>query len=72
MKDLAGKTILVTGATQGMGRLIAMELAAHGAGVLVHMDATQSAWKRLRARYEAGPQTILFVRCPGRDDRADD
>jgi NAD(P)-dependent dehydrogenase (short-subunit alcohol dehydrogenase family) len=33
---LAGKTILVTGATDGLGRAVAGELAAHGANVLVH------------------------------------
>lgn len=34
--DLTGKTILVTGSTDGVGRLVAERLAANGAHVLVH------------------------------------
>ena len=36
MSDAAGKTVLVTGATDGLGRHVATELAAKGATVLVH------------------------------------
>src|SRR3979411_438851 len=36
MPTLTGKTALVTGASRGMGRAIALELAAAGAQVLVH------------------------------------
>jgi NAD(P)-dependent dehydrogenase (short-subunit alcohol dehydrogenase family) len=34
--DLAGKTALVTGATSGIGKAVALTLAEHGATVLVH------------------------------------
>ncbi|MFZ0758134.1 MAG: SDR family NAD(P)-dependent oxidoreductase, partial [Trebonia sp.] len=36
MAELRGKVILVTGATDGLGRALAAELARAGATVLVH------------------------------------
>jgi NAD(P)-dependent dehydrogenase (short-subunit alcohol dehydrogenase family) len=36
VKELSGKTALVTGATSGIGKATALSLAAHGATVLVH------------------------------------
>jgi NAD(P)-dependent dehydrogenase (short-subunit alcohol dehydrogenase family) len=34
--DVTGKTVLVTGSTDGLGRALALELAATGATVLLH------------------------------------
>src|SRR5215470_15868109 len=34
--DVAGKTIFITGSTDGVGRYVALELAAQGANLLIH------------------------------------
>ncbi|HEY4973335.1 MAG TPA: SDR family NAD(P)-dependent oxidoreductase, partial [Steroidobacteraceae bacterium] len=42
MKDLSGKSALVTGASRGLGRAAALELARGGAWVLVHYGSGQA------------------------------
>jgi len=37
VKDLEGKGIIVTGATRGIGRAIALEAAGRGAGGAFHL-----------------------------------
>lgn len=34
--DVAGKTIFITGSTDGVGRYVALQLAAQGANLLIH------------------------------------
>ena len=35
-QPLSGKVALVTGSSRGIGRAIALELACHGADVIIH------------------------------------
>ena len=41
--SIADKTVLVTGATDGVGRLVALELARAGARVLLHGRSAEKA-----------------------------
>ena len=50
MRDLAEATVLVTGATDGLGKRVALELAAKGATVLLH--------GRSRERLEAAREEV--------------
>jgi 3-oxoacyl-[acyl-carrier protein] reductase len=43
MSELVGKTAVVTGSSRGIGRAIALELAASGADVLVHARTSRQA-----------------------------
>ena len=46
MRDLAEATILVTGATDGLGKRVALELAGQGATVLLHPRTPGSCTRR--------------------------
>jgi 3-oxoacyl-[acyl-carrier protein] reductase len=52
LHELAGRTAVVTGSSSGIGRAIALELAAAGAAVLVHA----------RSRLDAAEETAAAVR----------
>lgn len=57
--DMHGKTVLITGSTDGVGRYVASELAKQGAHVLLHgRDATRANTliDEIRARGDAVPQ----------------
>lgn len=49
-RDLAGRRALVTGSTSGIGRAIALELAAAGADVIVHGRRSRQAAEETAAR----------------------
>jgi NAD(P)-dependent dehydrogenase (short-subunit alcohol dehydrogenase family) len=60
MEKLSGKTALVTGSTDGVGRLVARELGQAGARVLVHgRDAERGA--RVVADIEASGGAADFL-----------
>jgi NAD(P)-dependent dehydrogenase (short-subunit alcohol dehydrogenase family) len=63
MSSLSGKTALVTGATDGVGRLVAHELARGGARVLLHgRDAQKLAAVRDEIRAACGSDQLEVLR----------
>src|SRR6201991_4965603 len=57
--DMRGKTVLITGSTDGVGRYVARELAGKGAHVLIHgRDASRAKTliDEIRARGHVAPQ----------------
>ena len=61
MFTLSGKTALVTGASRGIGRAIAIMLAEAGARVAVHYGSNAQAAKETVAAIEAGGGTAFTV-----------
>ena len=53
MRDLEGKSIIVTGATRGIGRAIALETAARGANVAFNFVKSDAQAEELKAAIEA-------------------
>jgi 3-oxoacyl-[acyl-carrier protein] reductase len=59
--DLSGKVALITGASRGIGRAIALELAACGAAVVVNYRASGSSADAVVAQIEAAGGRALAV-----------
>ncbi len=60
--DLKNKTILVTGSTDGLGKLLALELASQGANVIIHgrsSDKTEPVLNELLAINNSGSYKSL-------------
>ncbi|MFF0446228.1 SDR family oxidoreductase [Streptomyces sp. NPDC004609] len=62
MGKLNGKTALVTGASRGIGRAIALALAAEGARVAVHYARDETAAKSTVAAIEAAGGQAFSIR----------
>lgn len=59
--ELAGKIALVTGASRGIGKAVALELANRGAKVAVNYLSQREAAEQVAARIrEAGSEALLF------------
>jgi NAD(P)-dependent dehydrogenase (short-subunit alcohol dehydrogenase family) len=52
--DLSGKNILVTGASNGIGRAIATQLAASGAKVAIHYNSNRTNAEKMAAELSNG------------------
>src|SRR5215475_13839779 len=66
MRDLSGKTALVTGASRGIGRAVAQRLGAGGARVAVHYASNDAAAKQTVAAVEqAGAPLDILVNNAG-------
>jgi 3-oxoacyl-[acyl-carrier protein] reductase len=59
--DLAGRTCVVTGASRGIGRAIAVELGRRGANVVANYRSSATAAERVAERIEAGPGSAIAV-----------
>ena len=59
--DITGKTALITGAGQGIGRSIALALAEHGANIIINYRSNQGlAEKTLQDVLKFGVQAWLW------------
>ncbi|MFI1768939.1 SDR family oxidoreductase [Streptomyces sp. NPDC020800] len=72
MNVLTGKTALVTGGSRGIGRAVALRLAAEGALVAVHYGADDQAAKEVVGQIEAAGGRAFVIRARFGEDGAVD
>lgn len=69
--DLTGKSAVVTGASRGIGRAIALDLAARGARVVVNYNSSEAAAQEVVKTIEAaGGKAVAFRADVSKTDEA--
>ncbi|WP_299649580.1 SDR family oxidoreductase [uncultured Jannaschia sp.] len=68
--ELDGKSVLITGASTGIGAALAKAFAAQGAKVGVHYNSSQDAAENLAAEIEEAGGTTVLVRADACDSAA--
>lgn len=72
MRDLTGKVAVVTGSSRGIGRAIALELAAQGASIVINYHANASAAEQVVTQIrEQGAQALAVQADVSRAGEAD-
>ena len=60
---LAGQTAVVTGASRGIGRAIALKLAAEGASVVINYQGSKERAEAVKAEIEEQGGTAFLYQC---------
>src|SRR5580692_4451055 len=60
--DLAGKGVLITGASTGIGAALAKAFAVEGALVAAHYYASEAQAKEVEAAIRTGGGTVVLIR----------
>jgi 3-oxoacyl-[acyl-carrier protein] reductase len=68
--QLTGKTALITGASGGIGRAVALALAAQGADCALHYNSNETAARELAAEIEALGRRAAIFAADARDGEA--
>jgi 3-oxoacyl-[acyl-carrier protein] reductase len=69
-KQFAGRAAIVTGATRGIGRAIALELARRGADIAFNFAKSAEAADTLKSEIEAAGARALATQCDVADTQA--
>ena len=67
---LTGKVALVTGASRGIGRAIALKLAAEGAAVVINYHGSMEKAKEVKAEIESDGGIAEIMQCNVADYQA--